>query len=124
MAKFNFRKFLRSFKYAARGLVHLIKTEQNAQVHLLAAFILGAAALIFDLSAIEAGVLFFAVVLVFAIEIINTAIEKLLDIVHPETHSQIAFVKDALAGSVLIAAVIAFVVAIAVFLPHLKHIFF
>ena len=120
MASFKFKKFARSFKYAGRGLVHLIQTEQNAQVHLLATVLLGALALYFKLSATESAVLFFAVVLVFAIEIINTAVEKLLDIVHPEHHSQIAFIKDALAGSVLIAAVIAFVVAVALFWPHIK----
>ncbi len=53
----------------------------------------------------------------FAIEIINTAIEKLLDIVHPQSHSQIAYVKDALAGAVLIAAMIALGCWILRFLP-------
>ena len=123
MTQFSYRKFFRSFKYALRGLVRLIETEQNARVHLFAAILMGIAAMAFDISHTEVAVLFFAVVLVFAIEIINTAIEKLLDLVHPESHSQIAFIKDALAGAVLIAAFIAFVVAFFIFYPHVRALF-
>ena len=123
MSQFNYRKFFRSFYYAFRGLVRLVQTEQNARIHLVAAIILGIASIAFKISHTEAAVLFFAVVLVFAIEIINTAIEKLLDVVHPESHSQIAFIKDALAGAVLIAAVIAIVVGFLVFYPHVRDLF-
>ena len=124
MTHFNYRKFFRSFKYAIRGLIRLVETEQNARVHLIAAITLGFAAYIFHLHSLEAAVLFFAVVLVFAIEITNTAIEKLLDLVHPNAHEQIAFIKDALAGAVLIASVIALVVCVLVFYPHIHALFF
>jgi diacylglycerol kinase len=120
---FNIPKFLRSVRYALRGLYHLLKREQNARVHLLGAITLGILAIVLHLSALEAGVLFFAVVLVFATEITNTAIEKMLDLVHPHHHNDVAFIKDALAGAVLISATIALVVAIAVFLPHVRVLF-
>lgn len=121
MQPFNFRKFFKSFYYAFRGLSRLIKTEQNAKVHLAATILVGVAAIYFHVNSLQAAVLFFAVVLVFATEITNTAIEKLLDLVHPESHSQIAYIKDALAGAVLITAFIAAVVGILVFYPYLKH---
>jgi diacylglycerol kinase len=123
MKQFSYRKFLRSFYYAGRGLYRLIETEQNARVHLVASIILAICAYAFQLSRVEIAILFFAVVLVFAIEIMNTAIEKLLDIVHPESHSQIAYIKDALAGAVLIAALIALGVGVFVFYPHIVRIF-
>jgi undecaprenol kinase len=119
MTHFSYRKFSRSFYYAIRGLYRLVKTEQNAKVHLFATILLGILAYAFHLNHIEVGLLFFAVVLIFAIEITNTAIEKLLDIVHPEQHEQIAYIKDALAGAVLIAAIIALMVGILVFYPHI-----
>jgi undecaprenol kinase len=122
MSHFNYKKFFRSFRYAVRGLVRLIRTEQNARVHFFATILLGILAYAFHLTRIEAVVLFFAVVLVFAIEIINTAIEKLLDLVHPESHSQIAYIKDALAGAVLIAATIAAVVGTLIFYPHILEV--
>lgn len=121
MQQFSYRKFFRSFFYAFRGLINLVRTEQNARVHLAASIILAICAYAFQLSRVEVAILFFAVVLVFAIEIINTAIEKLLDIVHPESHDQIAYVKDALAGAVLIAAMIALGVGFFVFYPHIRN---
>jgi undecaprenol kinase len=124
MTQFSYRKFFRSFFYAFRGLIRLIQTEQNARVHLVFAIIMGVCAIAFHINHTEAAVLFFAVVLVFAIEIINTAVEKLLDVVHPESHSQIAFVKDALAGAVLIAATIAATVFVLVFFPYFRALWF
>ncbi len=123
MTTFSYRRIFRSFKYASRGLVRLIQTEPNARIHLTAAIFVGICTIVFKLSRLEVAVLFFAVVLVFAIEIINTAIEKLLDIVHPQSHTQIAYVKDALAGAVLISAIIAAVVGFLVFYPHVKVLF-
>lgn len=123
MKQFSYRKFFRSFFYAFRGLVRLVQTEQNARVHLAASVVLGICAYAFRLSRVEVAILFFAVVLVFAVEIINTAIEKVLDIVHPENHEQIAYVKDALAGAVLIAALIALGVGFFVFYPHIRDLF-
>jgi diacylglycerol kinase len=123
MTQFSYRKFFRSFYYAVRGLTRLIETEQNARVHLAASIVLAVCAYAFRLSRVEVAILFFAVVLVFAVEIINTAIEKLLDIIHPESHSQIAYIKDALAGAVLIAALIAAGVGFFVFYPHIRALF-
>lgn len=120
MTRFSYSKLFRSFRYAGRGLVRLIATEQNARVHFLLASVAAGMAIGFHVNRLEAAVLFFAVVLVFGIEITNTAVEKVLDIVHPENHEQIAYVKDALAGAVLIAAIIAAVVFILVFYPYLK----
>jgi diacylglycerol kinase len=122
MTRFSYRKLFLSFKYASRGLVRLIATEQNARVHFLLASLAAALAIGFRITHVEVAILFFAIVLVFAIEIINTAVEKLLDLVHPESHEQIAFVKDALAGAVLIAAIIAAVVFFFVFYPYFKEI--
>lgn len=109
-----------SFNNAIRGVIYLLKSEQNARIHMTAAIIVGILAYILEVTRIEAAVLFMAVVMVFAIEIINTAIEKIFDVCHPEDHNIIKAVKDAVAGAVLISATIAVVVAILIFLPHLK----
>jgi undecaprenol kinase len=122
MTRFSYNKLFRSFGHAWRGLVRLIQTEQNARVHLVAAIFIGMCTIIFGLNRLEIAIVFFAVVLVFAIEIINTAVEKLLDVVHPESHTTIGYVKDALAGAVLIAAFIALVVAFLVFYPHVRDV--
>lgn len=123
MTRFSYSKFFRSFKYALRGLYHLVRTEQNARVHVLLTLFAGICAIAFKITHTEVAILFFAVVLVFGTEITNTAIEKLLDLVHPENHAQIAFIKDALAGAVLIAAIIAAAVFFFTFYPYVKALF-
>ncbi len=120
---FNYRKFIKSFHHAARGVIFLLKSEQNARVHAVITVCVGIAAYLLEVSRLEAAILFIAVILVFAIEIINTAIEKVFDLCYPGKHELIRGVKDAMAGSVFISAVIALVVAVLVFLPHVKSLF-
>lgn len=111
-------KLVRSFLYASRGIINLLKSEQNARIHLIYAIIVAVMAYSLSISRIEAIILFFAVVLVVAMEITNTAIEKLIDVVKPNTCPEMEFIKDAMAGAVLVSAVIALVVTIMVFLPY------
>lgn len=121
--KFSLQKFFGSFDNAIRGVIFLLKNEQNARVHAIITLLVGVAAYIFDVSRLEAAILFIAVILVFAIEIINTAIEKVFDVCHPGNHALIKSVKDAMAGAVLISAIIAIVVGCLIFLPHVRNVF-
>ncbi|MFA5158408.1 MAG: diacylglycerol kinase family protein [Patescibacteria group bacterium] len=118
--KFSLVKLFNSFMYASRGIVNLLRSEQNARIHLVYAIVVAVLAYIFSISRLEAIILFFAVVLVIAMEVINTAMEKMLDIVKPESSKSVEFIKDSMAGAVLIASIIALVVTILVFLPYLN----
>ena len=120
---FSYRKFAKSFYHAVRGVIFLLKSEQNARVHATITILVGVAAFLLNVTRLEAAILFMAVILVFAIEIINTAIEKVFDLCYPGKHELIRGVKDAMAGAVFISAVIAFVVAVFIFLPHIKELF-
>ena len=120
---FDLRKLISSFDNATRGVIFLLKSEQNARIHAIITILVGTLAYVLEVSRIEAAVLFMAVILVFAIEIINTAIEKIFDICHPGDHLLIRSAKDAMAGAVLISAIIATVVGIFIFLPHVKIFF-
>lgn len=120
---FNQAKLTGSFNNAIRGVIFLLQSEQNARVHLIITILVGAVAYVLEVSRVEAAILFMAVILVFAIEIINTAIEKVFDVCHPGNHNLIKSVKDAMAGAVLISAIIATVVALLIFLPYIKKIF-
>ncbi len=123
MQPFSVKKFIKSFHNAFRGVIHLLTNEQNARIHATAAIIVGILAYVLEVSRVEAAVLFIAIVMVFAIEILNTAIEKLADVIEPKDNAKIAVIKDGMAGAVLIAAIIAVVVAILIFLPHIRNLF-
>ena len=119
--RFDFKKLIRSFGHAIDGVVYLLSNEQNARIHAIATIMVGILGYIFHVTRIEAAVLFMAVILVFAIEIINTAIEKVFDLLHPGDHEIIRGVKDAMAGAVLISTIIAFSVAVLIFLPYIRE---
>lgn len=119
--RFNHRKLLSSFDHATRGVIFLLMNEQNARIHAIITIFVGIAVYVLGVSRVDAAILFMAVILVFAIEIINTAIEKVFDVCHPEDHVLIRAAKDAMAGAVLISAIIAIVVAFLIFYPYVKR---
>jgi len=119
----DFKKLAKSFHYAFRGVIRLLNDQQNARIHATAAILVGILAYILQVTRVEAAVLFIAVVMVFAIETLNTAIEKMSDLIEPRDSHKIAYIKDGMAGAVLISAIIAVVVAILIFLPHIRALF-
>jgi diacylglycerol kinase len=110
-------KTVRSFGYAGKGIVTLFRAENNAKVHLLAALGAVGAGLWLGLSATEWALILTQIGLVFAAEAINTALEKLADVVTPEYHPQIGAVKDLAAGAVLVLAGVAALVGVLILGP-------
>lgn len=109
----------RSFGHAIRGIFHILRTEQNLRIHVVAAIAVIVLSLYLRIGALELAAVLLAIGLVLTAEVINTVIEDLLDLIHPGQHPVVGRIKDALAGAVLIAAVIAATVGLLVFLPYL-----
>jgi diacylglycerol kinase len=114
-----FQKRFKAFRYAFVGLVQAFRREDPVKVHTLAAFVAIAASFYFNISRMEWLAVLGCIGLVFIIELINTAIEKLCDLAHPEQHPLVGYVKDITAASVLIACLFAVVTACVIFLPRL-----
>jgi diacylglycerol kinase (ATP) len=112
-------RFLNSLACALQGVGHLVRTQPNARLHLLATGLVCAAGFHFGLSRAEWLWVTVAIVLVWSAEAFNTALEELADAVHPERDPGIGRAKDAAAGAVLIAALGAAVIGLLVFVPHL-----
>jgi diacylglycerol kinase len=96
----------------------MVRHEPNMRFHLVAAVGVLAAAAAFRLPLTEWAALIFAITLVILGEILNTAIEAVLDIVEPEEHPLVAVVKDLAAAGVFVAALGAAVIAVIVFVPR------
>ena len=109
---------VRSFKYAFIGIGHILKSERNARIHLLAAILVISLGLLLNLSAGELAAIFFAIMLVFLAEIINTAFEKTFDLIEPEHNGKIAIIKDMAAASVLITSIGAAIIGFVIFRPY------
>jgi diacylglycerol kinase len=118
--KFSILKRLESFKYAFNGLRILLLEEHNAKLHLLATIVVCGVGVFFRISHIEWCVIVISIGMVFAFELINTAMEHLSDYVQPGMDSAIKKIKDLSAAAVLISALVAFVCAIVIFLPKIN----
>lgn len=114
----NINRLRKSFSYALGGLSYVIKHEQNFRIQLFCAFLVLLCALFFRIRSLEFILLCGAVAMVLILEIINTAIERSLDIVKPRLSEQVKMVKDIMAGAVLIASIFALILAIFIFWPH------
>ncbi|MBP2078161.1 diacylglycerol kinase family protein [Oceanobacillus polygoni] len=111
------------FSYAWNGIKEIAKTERNFRIHLLATFLTVAAGFLFKLTMVEWAIIVLTIGLVLMVEVTNTAIEKLIDYLRPEIHPTAKIIKDVAAGAVLIAAIIAAIIGLLIFLPKL-HILF
>ena len=111
-------RFLRSFGHAARGLAVGFRTQRNLRVHALATAVVVALGLWHRIERWEWCALLLACGLVVAAELGNTAIEWLADRVTREREPAIRNVKDAAAGAVLAASLVAAAVGAFVFVPR------
>ncbi|MDY0217015.1 MAG: diacylglycerol kinase family protein [Bacteroidales bacterium] len=119
--KFSLSNRLKSFSYAFNGLKILIKEEHNARIHLFAAIVVVMAGFIFKISVNEWFVVLLAIGFVMVVEIINTAIESIANIISPEKDKRIKKIKDLSAAAVLISALTALVIGSIIFIPKLLN---
>lgn len=119
LPEFSFAARARSFRYAARGLVALLRSQHNAWIHAAASVAVVALGFYVGLSRLEWCLVVLAMAVVWSAEAVNTAVEALCDVASPEVHPLVERVKDVAAGAVLLAAVGAAVVGALVFAPHL-----
>lgn len=116
------KKFLNSFKYAYRGIIEAFKSERNMKIHLFILLVVLVCGFLFNISLIEWIICLICFGLVISLEIINTSVETLVNLVSPKYNELARRIKDLSAGAVLFNAIVSFIVGIIIFLP--KIIFF
>ena len=112
-------RLTRSFSYALNGLSICVLKGANFRIHLLSGTIAIIAGYAFNISPNEWMVVLLCIGFVLCMEMLNTAIEQLCDVVHKEIHPGIKLTKDIAAGAVLVSAVVAAICGAFVFLPKL-----
>ncbi len=108
-------KTARSFTYAFRGIYLVVRFENNTRIHLFATIVVVLMGIFFRLNTTEWALILIQIGLVWAAEIFNTALEKLVDLVSPEFNPKAGAIKDIAAGAVLITSIMALAVGILVF---------
>ena len=121
----NFKpsKKLAGFKYAFNGIKVLLCEETNALIHCVICVCAIFAGFVLNISSIEWVAIVIVCGCVFAAEALNTALERLSDVVSPEYNETIKKVKDLSAGAVLFMAISAAITGIIIFSPKLINLF-
>ncbi len=107
----------RSFHNALAGIWYVIRTQRNAQIHLLIATLVIMVSAFLRLSLTHWAILTLTIGLVMAAEIFNTALEALVDLISPDFHPLAKTTKDTAAGAVLILAIGAAIVGLLILGP-------
>lgn len=110
-----------SFGHAWSGLVVAWETQNNFRWHILALVLVLALAFGFKLAYFEWFFILLVSFLVIICELINTIIERLVDLSKPRVHVYAKMIKDLMAGITLLAAVLAVIIGGLIFLPKLFH---
>ncbi|WP_404443768.1 diacylglycerol kinase family protein [Sutcliffiella horikoshii] len=111
--------FTSSFSYAFDGLMFVLRTERNIKVHVFLAFVMIGLSLFFQITKVEWLILFLVIAGMFVIEIINTAIENVVDLVTEEYHPLAKTAKDVAASAALVFACISVIIGVILFGPYL-----
>lgn len=104
-----------SFRFAAEGVLHCFRTQKHMQLHFLMLTLVLISGLMLSLDARSMLLLLFAVTLVITTELINSAVESVVDLVVEGYHPAAKIAKDVAAGAVLVASVNAIIVGVVVF---------
>ncbi len=112
------KNFSRSLRHALAGIRYAFREERNFQIELILAIAALGLAFFFPLAVSERTAIFLLIGLVLSLELVNTAFERLLDMLKPRVHPYVKVVKDVVAGSVLIGSVVALMVGIYIFFPY------
>lgn len=110
---------LESFRYAFSGLKAALKNEPNIRIHLGIALLVIVAAYFLRFTSTEWIILAFTIAFVLILELINTILESLVNLVSPEIRDEARFAKDVSAAIVFVSAVLSVIIGAFLFLPKL-----
>ena len=110
---------IKSFSHAINGIVYAISSEKHLRFHLFAAVLVIAAGLFFAITITEWCILILSIGAVITAELINTALEQLVNLVSPQQNIIAGRVKDVAAGAVLIISIVAAIIGLMVFIPKI-----
>ncbi|BAV04825.1 diacylglycerol kinase (ATP) [Filimonas lacunae] len=111
--------FLSSVLNALNGLFFFITKERNARIQLTAAAVAVTASVLLRISAMQWIIVLTCIGAVLCLEMVNTSVEKLCDVVHKEYHPEIRWVKDIAAAAVLLAALVSVIAGAIIFIPKM-----
>lgn len=119
MRQYKKGEFRKSFKYAWRGLSYVVKNERNFRIELSIAFFVIIIAIILEIKLWEFIITLLMISWVLVAELVNTALERVVDILEPKVHPFARLIKDVMAAAVLFSSMMAIVIGLVIFGPYI-----
>ena len=111
--------FKDSFGHATDGIEYAINHERNIKIEILIGILVSIAGFLFKISILEWLIIVIVIAMVICLELVNTAIERSVDLVTKEYRDLAKVAKDVAAGAVLIMSMFSVVVGVIIFLPKI-----
>lgn len=111
LIKLEKRTLFSSFKYAIEGISYAFKTQRNIKIHFSALIVLIISVFLFQMKIEDIVLLLFCAMSVIVSEMLNTAIEKTIDLYTNNYHPLAKIAKDVAAGAVLISAIFTLIIS-------------
>ncbi len=109
---------IRSFRDALRGITTTFRTERSFRIQVAVGIVVFALLLMLPLVSWERAILVLVVTLVLVLELVNSSLERLVDLAKPRLHSYAGEIKDVMAGGVLVASISAAILGLMILGPH------
>ena len=111
---------IQSFNYAIEGVIHVLRRERNMRVHFILATVVLVLAFAYDVTKVELMALLVAISFVLISEMINTAVEEMIDLTTKVHDPRAKIAKDVAAGAVLISSVVAATIGYLIFIDRIR----
>lgn len=116
--KKGIKRTLRTFKYSLAGLAYAYKNEQSMWIHAIGSLFTVVLGFIYHLSLSEWAIIFIALGVILASELINTAIEAAVDLCTLEIHPLAKIAKDCGSAATFVLTLVSIVICLFVFVPY------
>lgn len=113
--------FYKSVNHALNGIEYAVNHERNIKIEILAAIIVSVMGVWLNITVIEWLILMLLIATILAFEMINTAIERTVDLVTKDYHELARVSKDMAAGAVLILSCFSVMMGIVIFIPKIRE---
>ena len=120
--KVKSKKIINSFKYAIQGVLSSFKTERNMKIHFFIMLLVIIAGIVFKINKYEWIICILCFAIVISGELLNTAIETIVDMVMPYKNEKAKLAKDISAGAVLVLAIGSAISGLIIFIPKVINI--
>lgn len=119
MSYISLRRFQRSFRHARHGLTRAIASEHSFRVHVLVAIGLTVFIFLVRLPRIEAALLILMMSSILILELVNTIVERFVDMLEPRVHPYVGLIKDLMAAAVLVSSIAAILIGLLILGPYI-----